>query len=167
MPDPHVTTAVLTEDGVVRTINITVVLPGATPGQGGTMTDAVNETAEGEDSTFNAERFAGDPNTRAWDTNLKRTYDEYQDLALTAARRSQVNYDQLNNVALQALQNAVEAANLAGHQAVKHTSDTDAQKVRHADIAIENQWESGAEVSGEAVIAALAAALAARLNQAA
>lgn len=86
-------------------------------------------------------------------TNAKRTYDAYQDLDLANARAIQ-------NVAVQALQNAVETANMVGKQAVKHTADTDAQKVRHADIAIENQWESSTEVSGEAVIAALAAAVA-------
>ena len=104
--------------------------------------------------------YEGQAQERLFDTaaemiaaNMKRTYDAYQDLDLNHARA-------LNNVALQALQNAVTVANAVNNQTVKHTSDTDAQKVRHADIAIENQWESSAEVSGEAVIAALAAAVA-------
>lgn len=85
--------------------------------------------------------------------NAKRTYDEYQGVNLDQTRA-------LNNIALQALQNAVESANMVSKQVIKHNSDTDAQKVRHADIAIENQWESSTEISGEAVIAALAAAVA-------
>ena len=61
--------------------------------------------------------------------NMKRTYDEYQDIALTAARRSQTGYDQVQAVSLQALQNAVESANMTSKQAV-----------RHGDLAIDRQW---------------------------
>jgi len=63
--------------------------------------------------------------------NRKRTYDAYQDLDLMTsrnnydlvnerARRSQENFDKLNNVALQALQNSVETSNLVGKQSVRH-----------------------------------------------
>ena len=52
--------------------------------------------------------------------NAKRTYDTYQDLDLQAARQRQTELAQLNNVALQALQNAVETSNLVAKQAVKH-----------------------------------------------
>ena len=131
----------------------------ATKGDDNMADDNPKDVSQGD------ELFAGDANTRAWDTNLKRTYDEYQDIALTAARRSQVNFDSLNNVALQALQNAVSQSNVTNNQTLKHTSDTDAQKVRHADIAIENQWETGAEIAGEAVVAALAAAVAKILKE--
>ena len=78
----------------------------------------------------------GTSQERSWDANVKRTYDEFQDVSLTAARRSQVQYDAVSNVSLQALQNAVENANNAAKQHSKHTSDTDAQKIRHADIAV-------------------------------
>ena len=61
--------------------------------------------------------------------NAKRTFDEYQDLALTSARRSQAEYDALKQVSLQALQNAVETANMVGKQAVKH-----------ADVAADALW---------------------------
>ena len=91
--------------------------------------------------------YEGQTQERSWDANVKRTYDEYQDIALTAARRSQTQFDAISNISLQALQNAVENANFAAKQFGKHTSDTDAQKVRHADVAIENQWESAEEVA--------------------
>jgi hypothetical protein len=123
----------------------------STGGDGNMADDNPKDVSQGD------ELFSGDANTRSWDTNLKRTYDEYQDLALTSARRSQVNFDQLNNVALQALQNAVTVANEVANQTVKHTSDTDAQKVRHADIAIEGQWESVEEVAMAKVAAHIAA----------
>ena len=99
------------------------------------------------------ELFAGDANTRAWDTNLKRTYDEYQQVSLDHIRNT-------NQISERILSDAATASAQITAQTIKHTSDTDAQKVRHADIAIENQWESGAEVAGEAVVAALAAAVA-------
>ncbi len=91
--------------------------------------------------------YEGQTQERSWDANVKRTYDEFQDISLVAARRSQTQFDAISNIALQALQNAVENANFAAKQHGKHTSDTDAQKVRHADVAIENQWESAEEVA--------------------
>ena len=48
--------------------------------------------------------------------NAKRTYDAYQDLDLVLARRSQLQFDQLQNVALQALQNSVETSNMVAKQ---------------------------------------------------
>jgi len=69
--------------------------------------------------------------------NEKRTYDVYQDLDLVAARRSQLQFDQIQNVALQALQNAVETSNMVAKQAV-----------RHADIAIDTQWNPVKEGTG-------------------
>jgi len=61
--------------------------------------------------------------------NAKRTYDAYHDLDLVLARRSQLQFDQLQNVALQALQNSVETSNMVAKQAV-----------RHADVAADALW---------------------------
>ena len=61
--------------------------------------------------------------------NAKRTYDAYQDLDLGIARRSQLQFDQIQNVALQALQNSVETANMVAKQAI-----------RHADVAADALW---------------------------
>lgn len=69
--------------------------------------------------------------------NVKRTYDEFQELSLEAARRSRLQFDQLSQVSLQALQNAVETANLVSKQAV-----------RHSDIAIDNQWNPVSQGTG-------------------
>jgi hypothetical protein len=110
------------------------------------------EMAKDPDAT--KERFEGDTQERFWDNasqvlfaNIKRTYDEYQGVSLDQQRA-------INQITIQALQNAVETANLVGKQSVRHT-----------DIAIENQWESSAEVSGEAVLAALAVAVANALKK--
>lgn len=99
--------------------------------------------------------------------NAKRTYDEYQQESLAGIRENRSLVDrlsqnavtvdqQIHNVAIQALQNAVETANMVGKQAV-----------RHGDIAIDRQWnvdEQGYTVAeilrDETFKAALAAAVA-------
>ena len=76
----------------------------------------------------------------AWFANIKRTYDEYQQESLESIRRSrdylgkilsdaQQHDNVRQNIADQALQNAVETANMVSKQAV-----------RHGDIAIDRQW---------------------------
>ena len=133
------------------------------------MADGVEESEVGFDRQKEGEMahetYEGATQERSWDANVKRTYDEYQDVALTAARRSQVNYDslqqylagkvaELDKVSLQALQNAVETANMTGKQAV-----------RHSDLAIDRQWnlDEVSHIAGGSVtsIAAIAAAVAA------
>ena len=72
--------------------------------------------------------------------NMKRTYDEYQNVSLADIGRNRVYVDKVlsdaqaqtqteRNIANQALQNAVETANMVSKQAV-----------RHSDIAIDRQW---------------------------
>jgi len=78
----------------------------------------------------------------AWPANVKRTYEEYQDISLTSARRSQDNYDKVQGVALQALQNAVETANMVGKAAV-----------RQQDIATDNQWNPVQQGAGDTLTA--------------
>lgn len=76
----------------------------------------------------------------AWFSNIKRTYDEFQHESLESIRRNrtivdktlsdaQQNDNARQNIANQALQNAVETANMVGKQAV-----------RHSDVAIDRQW---------------------------
>lgn len=72
--------------------------------------------------------------------NMKRTYDEYQNQSLESVKQFQAyiqkvisdaqdNTEAQRTIANQALQNAVETANMVGKQAV-----------RHGDIAIDRQW---------------------------
>lgn len=88
----------------------------------------------------NSEREFEVGKDEAWFANIKRTYDEFQEESLETIRRdraytSKVLQDNqshsvnVNNVALQALQNAVETANMIGKQAVAHR-----------DIAINAEW---------------------------
>jgi len=58
-----------------------------------------------------------------------RTADLYQSLDLAAQNGDSTQRMTLNNIATQALQNAVETANMVSKQAV-----------RHSDLAIDRQW---------------------------
>lgn len=129
--------------------------------------------AHGHGPHGHGESYEGPTQERSWDANVKRTYDEFQDISLTAARRSQVNFDslqqylagkgaELDKVSLQALQNAVETANMTAKQAV-----------RHGDLAIDRQWNldevahiaGGSVVNITAIAAAVAAAVVAALKE--
>ncbi len=96
----------------------------ATPNQ------AEREFETGTDESFkNTSATAGaahSENQRVTFANIKRTYDVYQDLDIQAARQALIEQTRVNQIASQALQNAVETANLVSKQAV-----------RHGDIAIE------------------------------
>ena len=95
-----------------------------------------------QEETGFAERLqtAGVDNQGVLFANVKRTYDEYQHESLESIKRNrsyvdkvlsdaQVHDNDTRKVALQALQNAVETANMVGKQAV-----------RHSDISIDHQW---------------------------
>jgi hypothetical protein len=105
--------------------------------------------------------------------NTKRTYDEYQHESLESIKRNRTFLDrvlndtheygmQKHNIANQALQNAVETANMVGKQAV-----------RHGDLSIDRQWnvdEQGFTVAeilrDETFKDAIAAAVAIAVNEA-
>jgi hypothetical protein len=76
----------------------------------------------------------------AWFANVKRTYDEYQQESLESIKRNRSYVDkvlsdaqqhdnQRQAIANQALQNAVETANMVAKQGV-----------RHSDVAIDQHW---------------------------
>jgi hypothetical protein len=88
--------------------------------------------------------------------NMKRTYDEYQGESLESIKRNRSYVDKVlsdahsydmgaRNVANQALQNAVETANMVSKQAV-----------RHGDLAIDRQWNVDEQgYTAESIIATL------------
>ena len=118
--------------------------------------------SEREFETGNDEFFKGFSQMNA--LNLKRTYDAYQDLDLMRGRDAQKETNTLSNLATQALQNAVETANMVAKQAV-----------RHSDLSIDRIWnvdEQGytaekilATMQDPAVAMAMAAAIAKTMNQ--
>jgi len=92
------------------------------------------------DPNATRERYEGDTQERSWDANVKRTYDEFQDISLVAARRSQGHHDELSQLSVQALQNAIETANQVGKNAMTVMHKDDLQATRHGDLSIDRQW---------------------------
>ena len=86
----------------------------ATPNQG------EREFETGTDEAFKNANVTGaaghNENQRVTYANIKRTFDVYQDLDIQAARQAQVEQTRLNQIASQALQNAVETANMIAKQ---------------------------------------------------
>jgi hypothetical protein len=110
--------------------------------QSQTMTTGMSTTQERMGDIGGTERLEKDSmdNSGILFSNQKRTYDEYQHESLESIKRNRSYVDKIladshgydmdaRNVANQALQNAVETANMVGKQAV-----------RHGDIAIDRQW---------------------------
>lgn len=100
--------------------------------------------------------------TRSWNANVKRTYDVHQSWDSKVWSDLQGSHGVRDNIINQALQNAVETANMVGKQAV-----------RHGDIAIDRQWNvdevstltAKSGVEADAVVAALIAALTTSINK--
>jgi len=87
----------------------------------------------------------------AWIANIKRTYDEYQDVGVKSARSqgkladrigmNAATHDQnVNNVSLQALQGAVTTQDMLAKNAVTTIDMVGKQAVRHGDVAIDGHW---------------------------
>ena len=94
-----------------------------------------------------------DGENQAWFTNRKRTYDTYQEEDLENRAASRDHARNVNNIAEQALQNAVTQANLVTLQAIAHR-----------DVAVNKTWNinetdliaANAITSGSAINAAIA-----------
>ena len=126
-------------------------------------------TDEREGQSKHIEREFEIGKDEAWFANVKRTYDEFLEIAIAGARQNRLHFDKVIADAQQydnmrqvmantALQNAIETANMVGKQAV-----------RHADLSIDRWWnvdevsaltaKSGFQAD---VMAAVTAVLAAR-----
>ena len=123
----------------------------ATPNQ------AEREFETGTDEFFKSQSEvntgAAAENLRNLYANIKRTYDEYQQESLESIKRNRTIVDKLVSdaqqydnqrqvIANQALQNAVETANMVSKQAV-----------RHGDIAIDGQWNPLQQGAGDTLTA--------------
>jgi hypothetical protein len=89
----------------------------ATPNQ------AEREFETGSDESFKSVNASASAthteNQRVTYANIKRTYDVYQDLDIQAARQALTEQTRLNQIASQALQNAVETANMVGKRSIE------------------------------------------------
>ena len=83
------------------------------------MPDETRTQSATADEFDNASATGGathNENQRITYANLKRTYDVYQELDVQAARQAQIEQTRMNQIASQALQNAVETANMVAKQ---------------------------------------------------
>jgi len=71
-----------------------------------------------------------------------RTYDEMQSISLTSQHRSQEHFDNLNQLSVQALQNAIETANMVGKNALDSSNVTNKQTIAHRDLAMDRTWNT-------------------------
>ncbi len=121
---------------------------------------------------------------RLYTSNDKRTYDVHQDLDLERARNNNRHVNVLDQIAQQALQNAVETANMVGKNSLNllalggdrmwNVNETDAiaavvtkaldntVPLRATDAAVAKSTDTSVQI--QAIAAAVAAAVAATLN---
>jgi len=96
----------------------------------------------------------------AWFANIKQTYDVQQNLVVNALKQATEELAQtnaqtathttnVNNLALQAMQNAIETANAISKQAV-----------RHGDIAIDHQWNIDEQAVAATIVSKVLAEMA-------
>jgi hypothetical protein len=96
------------------------------------MPDQVPDSRDANQSFANdSEKNAAEQtdSQTAWEVNRKRTYDVYQDFDVQAVRAYHANAAKLDALSVQAMQNAIESANMVSKQAIKH-----------ADVAADALW---------------------------
>jgi len=86
--------------------------------------DETQERAYGQDERDTTSRQ--NIMSYAWEANIKRTYDEFQDLSLTMAR-------QMQNLVFQAAQNAISNANISTQMLLDNMNQASKAALRHAD----------------------------------
>ena len=82
----------------------------------------------------------GEDNYQTLFNNGKLTFDAFLDIVTTGSRGASVAAQQLNNVALQALQNAVETANMVGKQAVNNSDLIAKGAINAQAVAVNKIW---------------------------
>lgn len=127
---------------------------------------AEREFETGTDEQFKAGGAAqsgyASENQRLLFLNSKRTYDEYQHESLETIKRDRAYVSKVlsdaqqhdnvrQTIANQALQNAVETANMVGKNAVVNLDNVQKQHTAHRDIAADNLWNPIQQGAADAV----------------
>jgi hypothetical protein len=73
-------------------------------------------------------------------SNDKKTYDLILNADLHSINRRDTHANELDKISIQALQNAVETANIIGKNTVETSNMTGKQAHRHSDLAMDRQW---------------------------
>ncbi len=125
----------------------------ATPNQ------AEREFETGEDEFFKHRSETNANQSDPWFGNIKRTYDEFQHESLESIRRNRSIVDKIVSdaqqydnqrqaIANQALQNAIETANITSKQAIRQIEEMSMQYRRHSDLAADSFWNPVASGAG-------------------
>jgi hypothetical protein len=123
--------------------------PAGLPGQKQDTADAAQDFSNEYQTNAGVDTDMAD----AWKTNRKRTYDAYQHAELEAIRQNQRVYEQaaaslqaqlaaINNVSLQALQNAVKVSDKIHIDAANDTVSDRSMSRKHADVAANAMWDN-------------------------
>ena len=105
----------------------------------------------------------------AWKANIKRTYDEYQGLAVEQNRNIQAHVAKVmsdaQNISNQIFQNAITSTDLVMKNCLENCNTTAKQTIRHADVAIDRQWnlDEVSRLASNPTVEAVGAALAATI----
>jgi len=99
--------------------------------------------------------------------NAKRTYDSYQDLELQTARFNHKVAEDIHGLTVQVMQNGIAQSHQISQNAIETANMVSKQAVRHADIAIDRQWNvdevaelvANTSTFKDAIAAAVAAAV--------
>jgi len=115
--------------------------------------------------TDRAEREFETGKDESWFANINRTYDEYLELGTESIKRNRSYIDKVLSDAQQHDNARQATANLALQNAVDTANMVNKQALRHAEIAIDRQWNldevshlsAGSTVAVDAIAAAVAA----------
>lgn len=102
--------------------------------------DKIRPAREEATGTSRDEALAKD--MEAWFANVKRTYDAYQTSDTETLAENRAHREAIRATLVQALQNAVETANMVSKQAI-----------RHGDVAIDGHWNPVQQGAGDTLTA--------------
>ncbi len=137
----------------------------------------VQDTQEDFENRSQENAEEGSDSQTAWEVNRKRTYDVYQHAEMEAIHdarqflsgvrsQTQKELSAINNLTLQALNNAVTTVHKINTDAADNVASTRAQVLKHADVAMDGLWTdqlnpvergAGNALSGQAPVNAMGA----------
>jgi hypothetical protein len=79
----------------------------------------------------------------AWKGNIKRTYDAYQQECLETTKLVRKQINDIHQLTVQTMQNAIENANMIAKQFMTNNDLITKQCIRHNDVAIDCTWDPG------------------------
>jgi hypothetical protein len=92
-------------------------------------------------SDENETKAALDASEDAWNFNYKSLVEQHEKFLASVNMQNQLQLAQLNNISMQALQNAVNVANQLAQSNADSQNLANKQAIAHRDIAIASEWD--------------------------